>query len=152
MARGDIKILKGPTVATEYQVAAGTTILAGEPVKLSAVGDQSVVLCATAEPVVTTVFVGIAASDSTATASVAGTVLVYTMTDETVLEAKCVTASAADTAAEIVALSNDVTAFDLTSSTWTVNTSTASGALRIVGGDPTRSVLYLAFRDAGLLV
>ncbi len=86
MALGDITLLEnigsnGGRGARLYNVALGTPILAGEPVQLRAVGDTVVQPSLTSTPVVGTsgvegLFVGIAATNSTNTATAAGTVYV----------------------------------------------------------------------------
>lgn len=86
MARGDFVILEQVgemgSGAKLYNVAAGTAILAGEPVSNKAVGDVAPSAMGTNLPVCSTsagvegLFVGIAATDSTNTASAAGTVYV----------------------------------------------------------------------------
>ncbi len=84
MAQGDITVL-GQYVAAGaggrlYNVAAGTPIYAGEPVQLRAVGDIVVQPNLTSTPVVSAsagvegLFVGVATTNSTNTASAAGTV------------------------------------------------------------------------------
>ncbi len=83
MAVGDLTILQQGSLmgrgASLYNVAAGTVILAGEPVQLRAVGNTVVEPALTGTPVVGTsgvegLFVGVAATNSTNTATAAGTV------------------------------------------------------------------------------
>jgi hypothetical protein len=85
MARGDLTILEQGSMtgrgARLYNVAAGTLILAGEPVQLRAVGNTVVEPSLTGTPVVGTsgvegLFVGVAATDSTNTSTAAGKVWV----------------------------------------------------------------------------
>lgn len=106
----------------EYAVASGTTasITAGTPV-LKALGGAAVSAATTNMPVVATdFFAGIAASTSTETASLAGTVKVTKMSPMlTYLIAPKVTATW-DTQAEYDALVGDRVLLDLTSSTWTI--------------------------------
>ncbi len=85
MALGDLIILeqneKGGRGGRLYNVAAGTLIYAGDPVQHIVVGDVTVVPNVTSTPVVGTsgvegLFCGVATTNSTNTASAAGTVLV----------------------------------------------------------------------------
>lgn len=86
MATGDLTILEQNQYTGRggrlYNVAAGTAILAGEPVQLRAVGDVVVQPSLTSTPVVSAaagvegLFVGVATTNSTNTSSAAGTVYV----------------------------------------------------------------------------
>lgn len=86
MATGDLTILeasqRGSRGARLYNVAAGTPILAGEPVQIRAVGGIVVEPSLTSTPVCSTsagvegLFVGVAQTNSTNTSSAAGTVFV----------------------------------------------------------------------------
>ena len=118
--------------------ANATAIYAGEPVKFKSAGSKYVIPVADAEPLIgtTVAVVGIAASDSTQTASVDGTVEVYLVDSSTVLRAKAKTSSTADTAAEVIALKGKRVVFDLTSTQYTVDAAYTDGAtngLLIVG-------------------
>lgn len=147
MARGDIKIVDvgGHSVVPtrRYQTDAGTTaILAGEPVILTTIG-TSVYAAAAADgdPTIGTDYLlGIAASDSTHTASVDGTVGVYVPLPGVVYRGKAKSAAAADTEAEILALANKRGVFDLTSSVYTLDTAAADGA--------TNGLIYTGTGDA----
>lgn len=157
MAKNDIRIkdcggLSALPTRT-YQVAASATLIyAGEPVKLAAMGDQSVVKCADGEPTTSTIqFLGIAASDSTNTASVAGTVEVYDAlaAPGAVYVAKAKTSSTVDTQAEIDALQNNCVVLDLTSSSFTVDAAAAHAnthGIEIVGGDPLTKEVWFRVR------
>jgi len=160
MARYDIKIKDQgglnvvPTRVCQTEAAA-TAIYAGEPVKIKSAGSPYVIPVADAEPVIGTTVevVGIAKSDGTHTASADGTVEVYIPTPSVIWEAKAKSAAAADTASEVAALENDTLLFDLTSSSYTIDTaagSVATGGLEVVGGDHTRSVIYFKFRASAL--
>ena len=100
MAKNDVKIVDFaghnvvPTVTWQTEAAA-TAIYAGEPVKLKAAGSPYAIPLADAEPVVgtTTVVLGIAASDSTQTASADGTVEVYLPLPGVVYEANAKTST-----------------------------------------------------------
>ena len=135
--------------------AAATAIYAGEPVKLKASGSPYVIPVADAEPIIatTTAIIGIAASDSTHTASADGYVDVYVPLPGVVYKAKAKTASTFDTQSEINALCGDNVVFDLTSSTYTVDAAATDGAtkgIRIVGGDPNGAYVYFEIRPAAI--
>jgi hypothetical protein len=86
MAQGDLTVLEQNQFTGRggrlYNVAAGTPIYAGEPVQVRAVGGIVVEPSLTSTPIVSVsagvegLFVGVAATNSTNTASAAGTVLV----------------------------------------------------------------------------
>lgn len=86
MASGDLTVKDQNVFAGAgahlYNVAAGTAILAGEPVQIRAVGSIVVQPALTSTPVCSTtagvegLFVGVAATNSTNTATAAGTVYV----------------------------------------------------------------------------
>jgi len=140
-----VEIIKNPGETITLQVndrdtSSALPILKGYPVKISsnyciAVGDT--------EPVITAPMLGIAAADSTETASVDGTVDVTTVIPgQTVLRAKATTAANMDTAAELAAFIGNTVNFDRTGSTsytFTVDENEATdpnvNGLLIVGGD-----------------
>lgn len=112
MALGDIKVLASSRTgnARLYNVAAGTPILAGEPVQIRFVGATVVEPMLTNLPTVSVsagvegLFVGIASTNSTNTSSAAGTVTVIPVSsDDTYLIAPAVAATW-DTQAEYDAL------------------------------------------------
>lgn len=140
-----------PASFTFRTEAGATAILAGEPVKIGGTGTNYVVPIADAEPTTTVLMMGIAASSSTHTASVGGTVEVILATPEIVWEAKAKTASTVDTDAKILALLNDVVPFDLTTGSFTVDVAAAAATngLRILGGDPSRGVVYFNILTQG---
>jgi len=156
MAKNDFKIkdVAGanvlPTILCQTEVGA-TAILAGEPVKFKALGSQYVIPLADADGVIGTMvpIVGIAASDSTQTASANGTVEVYIPVPGTVYEVKAKTASTVDTQAEINALVNDRAIIDLTSSVYTIDatgTDVVTAPFLIVGGNLDNRSLYVMIR------
>jgi len=135
MARHNVKIVDqaGHNVVPtrRYQTDAGTTaIVAGEPVMLTTIGTSVYAAALTdGKPVIgTDVFCGIAASDSTHTASADGVVDVFLPLPGVVYRAAAKSAAAADSDAEILALANKRVPFDLTSSVYTVDTAAADGA------------------------
>lgn len=122
MALGDIRVLRTPgfTPASKtYNVAAGTTIYAGEPVA-RALGGVAVTAATDGTPVVgTDYYAGIATTTSTATASVAGIVEVMPIVPGLIFGIKPKTAATWDTQAEYNALVGKRITIDLTSGTYT---------------------------------
>lgn len=114
MAVGDITILeasqRGSRGARLYNVASGTPILAGEPVQIRTVGDVTVQPSLTSTPVVSTsagvegLFVGIAQTNSTNTATAAGTVYVLPTNSDITWLANPAVAASWDTQSEYDAL------------------------------------------------
>jgi hypothetical protein len=136
-----------------WQVDSNTTILAGEPVKLSAAGSPFVIRLADNEPAIgtTTQVIGITASDATATTAAAGTVEVYLPLPGVVYKAKATTGTNIDTQAELNALVGDRVLFDLVSSTFTVDENAGDAAgngIQIVGGDIKNTEIYFTIRPA----
>ena len=152
MAKNDIRIVDAggvnvTPVRTFKTEANGTAIKVGEPVKIGGTGNNYVLPLATGDPEIgTDRMVGIAASDSTQTASVDGTVEVYIpVPGVTTLRAKAHTAANINTEAKILALLNDSVTFDLTSSVYTINENegddVAVHGLILVDGDATEGTL-----------
>lgn len=160
MAKADIKIVdnggKGAvTVIVCNTEANATAIKAGEPVIYKTAGSKYVIPMVDATPVIgtTVAMVGIAASDSTHTASKDGTVEVYLIDSSVVLSAKAKSAAAADTAAEVIALKGKRTIFDLTSGVYTIDTAAADApesGLLIVGGDHFDSSIHFVVRPSAI--
>lgn len=153
MAKGNIRIYDQAghnTMPTwEWQTeAAATAILAGEPVKLKSAGSPYVIPLADAEPVIgtTTQVIGIAATDSTQTASADGKIKVYLPLPGVIYACKAKTAASFDTQSEIDALVGDNVLVDLTSSTYTIDQSAGNAGVngvQIVGGlVDTKEVLF----------
>lgn len=153
MAQGNVTLREGGIFSNpptkRYQVAASATLIyAGEPVKLNASEDAVVIKCADAEPVTSSpTFVGIAATDSTNTASAAGYVDVFDPLEGQVYLCNAKSAAAIDTQAEYDALVNERCAFDLSSTTYTIETTSAgtTDGLVIVASDITRNPGKVAF-------
>lgn len=108
MALGDIKILEQATTggrgARLYNVAAGTPILAGEPVQRDLAG-TTVYPALTSTPVVgTSYYAGVAATSSTNTSSAAGVVYVNPVDNQTTYLISPAVAASWDTQAEYNAL------------------------------------------------
>lgn len=156
MARHDVKIreaggLNSVTTVRYQTEAASTAIYAGEPVKLKAAGSPYMTVMVDADFTLGTDIgpIGIAASDGTHTASADGYVDVYVLHSGIVYEAKAKTAANVATTALINAMCGDRKIFDLTSGSFTVDDGAADAVgnpLLIVGGDPTRRVLYFQIR------
>lgn len=157
MAKNDIKVHKAsgylnlPTEKWQTEAAA-TAIYAGEPVKLKSAGSPYVIPLADNEPVIgtTTQMIGIAASDSTQTASADGSVMVYPATLSGVIwKAKATTSTNVDTLSELNALVGDRVLFDLVSTTFTVDENagdTATSGIQIVGGNHETKEIYFKIR------
>jgi len=151
----DVKIVRtaGGNVPTyRWQTDAGdTAIEAGDPVKLKAAGSPYVIGLATGDHTIgtDTSIIGIAASDSTHTASADGVVDVYVPLPGIVYEMKAHTAANVDTEAEILALVGDRKVMDLTDGTYTMDENAADAAASafiIVGGDAERQTLEFIIR------
>ncbi len=135
MATGDVTFLSidgNQSLPTRpMQTEAGETdILFGEPVKLKIAGSPFVIPLADNEPVVgtTTAVFGIAASDSTHTASADGKVDVFVPMPGVVYLCDATTPANIDTQAKYDALVGDRVLFDLISSTFTVDENATDGA------------------------
>jgi len=129
MSRNDIRVRFAPVFgeagSKKYKVAAGAdvSIKAGEPVKkvLGNTTGYVVGLAATNFPVVGTDYMaGIAMTDSTDTASAAGTVEVMPLLPGTVYLIAPKVAATYDTQAEYDALVGARVLLDLTSGVWTI--------------------------------
>jgi len=138
-----------PAMAKYQTEAAATAIKFGEPVKLKSAGSRYVIPLADAEPVIgtTTAVAGIAATDSTQTASADGIVWVFKPLAGVVYLADAKSASAIDTQAKYDALVGNPVLFDLTSSVYTVDTAVtaATSGLVIVNSDISRYPGKVAF-------
>ena len=158
MAKGDVSIkdvagLSNVPSTVKQTEAAATAIFAGEPVKLKTAGSSYVIPLADNEPVIGTTVqvIGIAASDSTQTASADGTVEVYLFVPGVTYRAKASTPANIDTKAKLDALENDNVLFDLITGTFTVDENAGNAAvngLQIVGGNPATGDIYFRIRPA----
>lgn len=156
MAKNNIRIVDQgglntvPTVRWQTEANA-TAIYRGEFVKLKAAGSKYVIPWATNDltPGTDTMFVGLAASDSTHTASADGFVDVYIPYQYLTYEAKAKTAADVDTQAKIDAMAGIRKKIDLTTGTYTVDeaaTDSVSNSLLIVGGNPSTRTLKFMVR------
>jgi len=152
----DIKILRtagGDVPTYRWQTDAGdAAIKAGDPVKLKAAGSPYVIGLADGDLTIgtDTAMVGIAASDSTHTASADGVVDVYIPLPGIVYEAKATTAgNVADT------LVGDRITVDLTGTTYTMDenaTDAATSAFYVTGVDTDSDTIEFIIRaDATIL-
>lgn len=145
--RGDFKIRwpDAPSFTQTWNVPSGgvSTIKAGEPTKTVDAAAASPYLGTTAimadgDGTTTQRFTGIAKSDSSDTASVAGTVQLWLPLPGLIYSGKAKTASTADTQAEVDALRGKRVVFDLTATVWTIDAAAADAVANtvvIVDGD-----------------
>ena len=156
MASGDFKILDQASLMGRgsriYNVGAGATaILAGEPVS-RVLGGITVTAMSTNKPVVTTDYLaGIAATNSTQTASAAGTVAVFPINSSTTYLVSPNVAASWDTQAEYDALVGKRVLIDLTSGSYTVlATDSANNGLIIMPLDISKypGKIAVVFRQA----
>lgn len=157
MARADIYVVKTGGVAAiptyKWRVASGTppTVEAGEPVKQSAAGAETVVLLVDLDLTIGTdqPCPGIAAVDSAETASAEGNLDVYIPLVGSEWGIGALSAAAADAQSEIDALIGAHYVMDLTSSAFTMDTAAGGGAnnaFLIVGGNPDVSDVFFMIR------
>lgn len=154
MARNDLK-LQSP-IEEKYSVtcivdAGGVaTINSGEPTKLGSSGYVGIM--ADADGTTGTRFTGIAKSDSDETASVDGHVTVWLPLPGLVYSGVAKSSTAADTQAEIDGLFGKRVIFDLTSTTWTIDTAEADASTNcvvIIGGDYHTNTVYFTYSISG---
>lgn len=162
MARNDIKIVSqlSKEFSTKYLVASGTvaSIASGTPtVSVLASGtvtgvvklaqDDAGIIGSTAANDAR--FTGLAKSDSTETASVAGVVTCWMPLPGLLYSGLAKSAAAADTQAEVDALVLKQVTLDLTTGTWSVDTGktdAAANAIVITGGDYRSSTIYFVIK------
>lgn len=147
MARYDLKVRNdiSPALTKNWKIPSGTagSIKAGEPVKAVDAAAASPYLGTAAimvdgDGTTSQRFLGIAKNDSDDTVAAAGQVDVYLPLPGLVYVAKAKTSTAVDTQAEVDALSGKRVVFDLTSTTWSIDTAAADAVVNsviIVGGD-----------------
>ena len=156
MAKNDVKIVdKGgymnvPTRTFDVQdrtSSSDTVLYPGDPVKiLAGEGGNYAGHLATGDPEIgTDIVIGIVATQSTETSTADGTVEVYMPLPGVVYRCKATTVANINTAAKLLLLKNDCVAFDLTSTTFTVDENEGSDenvhGLRILDGDTTAGTL-----------
>jgi hypothetical protein len=156
MSKADISIKetggRNSVPTDRWVVASGQAALieAGEPAKLTTADYEKVILLEDADLTIGTdlPMSGIAATDSTDTASAAGYSDQYVPLADIKWEIKAKSAAAADTQSEIDALLGQLFLIDLTSSVFTIDTTgtATTAAFLIVGGDPERSTVHFRIR------
>lgn len=158
MATADISIFRsgGLLFTATAATAANTTVInSGEPTTVSAAtGSVTGTVVASADGDPTTVgtatnthFAGLAKSQSTQTASVAGNVTLWAPMPGILYAAKAKSAAAVNTNALIIALLNKRVILDLTSTVYTVDTAATdaiTNGVIIYGGDPASNLVYFA--------
>lgn len=148
-----------PELSKSWNVPSGTveSIVTGTPTKTVDAAAASPYL-GTVAPMVdgdgTTSqrFTGIAKSNSTETASAAGSLDIWLPVAGLIYSGKAKTASTADTQAEVDALSGKRVVFDLTASTWTIDAAAADAVANcvvIIGGDYRTQTLDFVYRASG---
>jgi hypothetical protein len=157
MARNDFKVYDPiePKYSVDFVVALGTatSIKTGEPTASDSYGGTRIMI--DAEGTTGTRFTGIAKSDSTDTASAAGSVTVWLPLPGMVYSGAAKSSAAADTQAEINALQGKRVIFDLTSTAWTIDTAASDGATNcvvIIGGDYRTSRVYFTYSISGTIL
>lgn len=156
MAANDILLfnpngLNQPASITFKTEANGTDILVGEPVQIGGTGGNFVIPLADGEPTTSELMLGVAASNSTHTASANGEVEVVLALPGVVFEAMATTPANIDTEAKLLAILNDRVAFDLANGVYTVDENEGDDSahgLRIVGGDISTGKLYFVVRES----
>lgn len=151
-----------PAFSKNWVVASGAvgTIAAGTPAKATDAAAASPYLGETIPMVdgdgTTSVrFTGIAKSDSTDTASAAGSVSLWAPLPGVLYSCKAKTSSTADTQAEVDALSGKRVVFDLTSSVWTIDAAAADAVANCVviwGGDYRAKTLQFFYSAKGTVI
>lgn len=144
MAKYDVEIVKtGGAHEVTFLTAAATSLYPGDPVKKN--GDY-VTRVATGDPEIgTDEFIGVCLNASTDTASAAGEVRVMVFAPDTVGRIKATTSGNVDTDAKINALKMHSVAFDVDSTTVTIDEDEADDpnvhGLYIIGGDKDKGTL-----------
>lgn len=157
MARNDIKILEPiePKFSYDMLVAAGSaaSIKSGEPTICLQTGYAEIMVDGNGSTGGR--FAGIAKSDSTDTASAAGSVTLWLPLPGMVYSGVAKSSTAANTQAKINALIGKRVTFDLTSTTWTVDTAASDAStncLTIIGGDYNTNTVYFTYNNAGTIL
>jgi len=142
-------------------VAAGgvSTILAGTPTKgadaAAASWTGAVLPMVDGDGSTSQRFTGIAKSDSTDTASVAGAVTLWLPLPGYVYASKSKDLTATNTQTKLTALFGKRVVFDLTSSLWSIDTAATDAVANcvvIVGGDFQTSTVYFMYRSSGSMI
>jgi hypothetical protein len=144
-----------PTVQWQVQDLTSSSveaISAGDLVKIAAAGSPYVIPLVDGDLTIgtDTALVGVAASDSTATATADGVVDIYLPLPGIVWKMPVTTATNFDTEAEILALQGDRVTIDATGTTYTLDENDGDGAnnaFYIVGGNPETGEAYFTIRS-----
>lgn len=163
MAKGDLEIVgfQSYTPVRTFRVEERNTsgeaqIKAGEPVRLSSTTSNHVIICNNGDPEVgSTRFVGIAASDSTESATLEGTVEVFVpVPGLTVIRGKANDSTAIDTTDERVGILNDAVTFDRSSAdVFTIDeneTDDAGHGLVVVDADIDKGTVDVVVKSAAI--
>jgi len=139
-------------ISWDRTVASGAanSISRGEPTKESS---GAVAIMADAEGTTTERFSGIAKSESTDTVAAAGRVLTYIPFPGIIYSGKPKTAGAANSQADLDAFMGNRVIFDLTSTTWTIDTAASDAignAVVIVGGQPEEDRVWFVVTHTSL--
>ncbi len=159
MAVYTIQSQLSPEFSKTWNVASGTTssIAIGTPTEGSDAAAASpwlgtVNIMADGEGTTSQRFTGIAKSTSTETTGAAGEVTTWLPLPGIIYAGKAKTASTADTAAEVQALSGKRVVFDLTAGSWTIDAAAADAVANcvvIIGGEWQTQTLYWMYRPSG---
>lgn len=156
MARGDIYLLDSLDEAFTKRrlVASGAvaSIQAGTPTKENGSNVGIIAAMVDADGTTSQRFAGVAKTDSTDTASVAGIVRTWTPLPGLIYAAKAKVLANANTQALIDALVAKRVVFDLTAGTWTIDTGAADSATNCVicaGGEYQTSTVYFQYSPQG---
>lgn len=156
MARGDIYLLDSLDEAFTKKrlVASGavTSILAGTPTKENGSNVGVVAAMVDGDGTTSQRFSGLAKSDSSDTATVAGVVRTWTPLPGLIYAAKAKVLANANTQALIDALTAKRVVFDLTAAVWTIDTAASDASTNSVicsGGEYQTSTVYFQYSPAG---
>ena len=162
MATGDIKIIDRGGHASiptkEFQTAAASTaIYSGEPTMTTTLGSsQYIAVLTDGKPLIDTdTFTGIAAKAGTHTSALAGVCEVFLPLPGLIYSGKAKSTTAVDTQSEIDALNFKRVFFDLTSSSYTVDTAATDAVANpmiIIGGDPDTYQVHFFMNSRGTIL
>jgi len=141
-------------------VAAGAvaTIAAGSPTKsadAAGAATGAVIPMVDANGTIAENFTGVAKSDSNETAAVAGTVAIWLPLPGYIYSCATKLATDINTPAKLGAMFRKRVIFDLTGTTWTVDSGAADALVNcvtIVGGDYRTGTVYFVYKPAGTLL
>lgn len=153
MGVNDIKVRKFPGYRRSVRrddrnTTAGLTVKVGEPIKRGGPGGNFCIILADGDPEAgTDIFLGIAAKESTETATLDGICEYVSLLPGTVLAGRATTIANADADSELLGIEGDYVAFDYAAALFTIDEDEGDnpdiGRLKIIGGDVNSSVLYV---------